>query len=188
MRHRYLWAVTSSRFRSGCQSAVGSRSASSVSRTRPKSASAYVLIVVFGLHTTAATLPDSGRLSVSAAPDFRILLSTLAVTIVTALVFGLVPALKTTKPDIGKTLKDQAGAVVGGGSTARRSSASASARFPAWASCMPRSACASASGTDCDRPGDAELRTSNMQAQATGKRSPKARDSQPRERWREGER
>src|SRR5207249_4509241 len=59
--------------------------------------------------------PDSGGLSVSAAPDFRILLFTLGVTIVTALVFGLVPALKTTKPDIGKTLKDQAGAVVGGG-------------------------------------------------------------------------
>ena len=32
-------------------------------------------------------------------------------TIFTALVFGMVPALKTTRPDIGKTLKDQAGAV-----------------------------------------------------------------------------
>src|SRR5437879_10975299 len=40
---------------------------------------------------------------------------TLGLTIMIALVFGLVPALKTTKPDIGKTLKDQAGAVVGGG-------------------------------------------------------------------------
>jgi putative ABC transport system permease protein len=64
----------------------------------------------------AVYLPaDSGGLSISAAPDFRILGFTLAVTIVTGLVFGLVPALKTTKPDIGKTLKDQAGAVVGGG-------------------------------------------------------------------------
>ncbi|MBZ5538078.1 MAG: ABC transporter permease [Acidobacteriia bacterium] len=58
---------------------------------------------------------DSGGLSISTAPDLRILLFTLAVTIVTALFFGLVPALKTTKPDIGKTLKDQAGSVVGGG-------------------------------------------------------------------------
>jgi len=59
--------------------------------------------------------PDSAGLSISTAPDFRILLFTLAVTILTGLIFGLVPALKTTKPDIGKTLKDQAGAVVGGG-------------------------------------------------------------------------
>ena len=58
---------------------------------------------------------DSGGLSISTRPDFRILLFTSAVTILTALVFGLVPALKTTKPDIGKTLKDEAGAVVGGG-------------------------------------------------------------------------
>jgi putative ABC transport system permease protein len=56
----------------------------------------------------------SGGLSISTAPDFRILLFTFAVTIVTGLFFGLVPALQTTKPDIGKTLKDQAGAVVGG--------------------------------------------------------------------------
>ncbi|PYV17782.1 MAG: multidrug ABC transporter substrate-binding protein [Acidobacteria bacterium] len=57
---------------------------------------------------------DSAGLNISTAPDPRILLFTSAVTILTALAFGLVPALKTTKPDIGKTLKDQAGAVVGG--------------------------------------------------------------------------
>jgi predicted permease len=37
------------------------------------------------------------------------------VTIATGLTFGLVPALRTTTPDIVRTLKDQAGAVVGGG-------------------------------------------------------------------------
>jgi predicted permease len=58
---------------------------------------------------------DSGGLSISAAPDTRILLFTLAVTIVTGLIFGLVPALQTTKPDIGRALKDQASAVVSGG-------------------------------------------------------------------------
>jgi predicted permease len=64
----------------------------------------------------AVYLPaDSGGLRISTAPDFRILLFTLAVTIVTGLIFGLVPALQTSKPDIGRTLKDQAGAVVGGG-------------------------------------------------------------------------
>jgi predicted permease len=65
--------------------------------------------------------PDSGGLSISSAPDFRILLFTLAVTVFTALVFGMVPALKTTRPDIGKTLKDQAGAVVGGHGGLRKS-------------------------------------------------------------------
>jgi predicted permease len=48
---------------------------------------------------------DSVGLNISSAPDLRILLFT----------FGLVPAMQTTKPNISGTLKDQAGAVVGGG-------------------------------------------------------------------------
>jgi predicted permease len=63
---------------------------------------------------------DSGGLNISTAPDTRILLFTLAVTIATGLIFGLVPALETTKPDIGRTLKDQAGAVAGGGRGLRK--------------------------------------------------------------------
>jgi predicted permease len=58
---------------------------------------------------------DSTRLNISTAPDFRILLFTLAVTVLTGVVFGLAPALQSTRPDVGRTLKDQAGAVVGGG-------------------------------------------------------------------------
>ena len=58
---------------------------------------------------------DSAGLRISTAPDSRILLFTLAVTILTGLIFGLVPALQTTKPDIGRVLKDQAGAVAGSG-------------------------------------------------------------------------
>jgi len=58
---------------------------------------------------------DSGSLNISTAPDLRILLFTLAVTVATGLVFGLAPALQSTRPDVGRTLKDQAGAVVGGG-------------------------------------------------------------------------
>jgi predicted permease len=64
----------------------------------------------------AVYLPsDSGNLNISTAPDLRILLFTLAVTVATGLVFGLAPALQSTRPDVGRTLKDQAGAVVGGG-------------------------------------------------------------------------
>ncbi len=58
---------------------------------------------------------DSGSLNISTTPDLRILLFTLAVTVATGLVFGLAPALQSTRPDVGRTLKDQAGAVVGGG-------------------------------------------------------------------------
>jgi len=58
---------------------------------------------------------DSGSLNISTTPDLRILLFTLTVTVATGLVFGLAPALQSTRPDVGRTLKDQAGAVVGGG-------------------------------------------------------------------------
>jgi predicted permease len=58
---------------------------------------------------------DSGGMNISSAPDLRILFFNLAVTVFTGVVFGLVPALQTTKPNIAGTLKDQAGAVVGGG-------------------------------------------------------------------------
>src|ERR1700730_17391953 len=64
----------------------------------------------------AVYLPsDSGELNISTAPDPRILLFTLAVTVLTGVIFGLAPALQATRPDVGKTLKDQAGSVVGGG-------------------------------------------------------------------------
>ena len=64
----------------------------------------------------AVYLPsDSGNLNISTAPDLRILAFTLAMTVVTGVIFGLAPALQATRPDVGRTLKDQAGAVVGGG-------------------------------------------------------------------------
>jgi predicted permease len=58
---------------------------------------------------------DSSGMNISSSPDVRILLFNLTVTILTGVIFGLVPALQTTKPNIAGTLKDQAGAVVGGG-------------------------------------------------------------------------
>jgi predicted permease len=58
---------------------------------------------------------DSRDLNISTLPDFRILVFTLVVTVLTGIVFGLVPALQTTRPDVGRVLKDEAGAVVAGG-------------------------------------------------------------------------
>ena len=58
---------------------------------------------------------DSTGLNIATLPDLRILVFTLGVTILTGVVLGLVPALQTTRPDVGRVLKDEAGAVVGGG-------------------------------------------------------------------------
>ncbi|HEX3683510.1 MAG TPA: ABC transporter permease [Bryobacteraceae bacterium] len=53
-------------------------------------------------------------------PDSRVLLFNLAVSLGTALLFGLLPALQATRADVAPTLKDQAGAVAGGGQAAWR--------------------------------------------------------------------
>jgi predicted permease len=50
-----------------------------------------------------------------ADPNLRVLCFNLAVTAATALLFGLAPAWKAARPDLASTLKDQAGAVAGGG-------------------------------------------------------------------------
>jgi predicted permease len=66
-----------------------------------------------------ATFVDAeSGLKISTSPDLRILLFTLAVTALTGVLFGMAPAIQSTNPDVGPTLKDQAGAVVGGGSGA----------------------------------------------------------------------
>src|SRR6202008_4510047 len=62
---------------------------------------------------------DASGLNISTSPDLRILLFTLGVTVATGIVFGLAPALPATRADVGRTLKDQAGAVVGGGGHGR---------------------------------------------------------------------
>jgi predicted permease len=54
-------------------------------------------------------------LELSTMPDMRVLIFALAVACVTGIVFGLVPALQSTRPDLAGTLKESAGAVIGGG-------------------------------------------------------------------------
>ena len=65
--------------------------------------------------------PDAaGDLTISAIPDVRILLFTIAVMFVTVLVFGLAPAIHSSRADVAPTLKDQAGSVVSGGNVVMR--------------------------------------------------------------------
>ncbi|MGB8508625.1 MAG: ABC transporter permease [Pyrinomonadaceae bacterium] len=54
-----------------------------------------------------------------AGVDARVFVFTLAVSAVTAIVFGLVPAWQASKPDIVATLKDETGAIAGSGHKSR---------------------------------------------------------------------
>src|SRR6202012_5657682 len=65
---------------------------------------------------------DSTRLNITTTPDLRVLLFTFGVSALTALAFGLVPAVQTTKPNVGAVLKDEASAVVGSGNKGLRKS------------------------------------------------------------------
>jgi predicted permease len=63
-----------------------------------------------------ALMPQQGQpLLISAHPDPRILAFTAGLTVLTGLVFGLVPALRASRPDPWTTLKGTATSVAGGG-------------------------------------------------------------------------
>jgi len=59
-------------------------------------------------------------LSLSATPDWAVLAFTFGISMLAGILFGLVPALQSTRPQLATTLKDQAGGVVRGGSVALR--------------------------------------------------------------------
>jgi hypothetical protein len=51
--------------------------------------------------------------SISTIPDLRILAFNFAVSLLTGIVFGLVPALQSTRPTLAGTLKDEVGSIAG---------------------------------------------------------------------------
>jgi predicted permease len=67
--------------------------------------------------TLLALVPSQGAapLLISASPDPRILAFTLVLTFITGIVFGLVPALRASRPDPWTTLKDTVGSIAGTG-------------------------------------------------------------------------
>ena len=79
-----------------------------------------VLAVVMDKALISFLPPSTARLAISPNPDWRILSFALAVAMLTGIAFGLVPALQATRQNVGDVLKNQAGAVLGGGSTAVR--------------------------------------------------------------------
>ena len=62
-----------------------------------------------------ALIPQQQPLLIQPTPDLRILGFTFVLTLVTGVVFGLLPALRASKPDQWATLKDTVGAVAGSG-------------------------------------------------------------------------
>jgi predicted permease len=62
-----------------------------------------------------ALVPVEGSpLLISAMPDLRILAFTLGLTFATGIIFGLIPALRASRPDPWTTLKDTVGSIAGG--------------------------------------------------------------------------
>jgi predicted permease len=58
---------------------------------------------------------ENNPILITPTPDLRILAFTLVLTLATGIIFGLLPALRASRPDPWKTLKDTVGAVAGTG-------------------------------------------------------------------------
>ena len=75
-----------------------------------------VFLAIWITRLLISLIPAEGNpLLLKSTPDLRILLFTLGLTFVTSLVFGLVPALKASRPDLWTTLKDAVGTISGSG-------------------------------------------------------------------------
>jgi predicted permease len=59
-------------------------------------------------------------LSLSSTPDATVLAFTFAISLLAGTLFGLIPALQSTRPQLANTLKDQAGGVIRGSSARLR--------------------------------------------------------------------
>jgi predicted permease len=75
-----------------------------------------VLLAIGLTRGLLALVPSEGSpLLIRAEPDIRVLAFTLCVTFVTGVIFGLVPALRASRPDTWNTLKDTIGSIAGSG-------------------------------------------------------------------------
>jgi predicted permease len=74
-----------------------------------------VLLSIVLTGALLALIPSQGPpLLIQPTPDLRILGFTFALTLLTGVVFGLLPALRASRPDPWTTLKDTVGSVAGG--------------------------------------------------------------------------
>jgi predicted permease len=78
-----------------------------------------LLSVWLGRVLIAALPLDDAALILSAEPDLRVALFAIALSVLTGVVFGLIPAFQSTRVALAPTLKNEAGAVIGGTSPFR---------------------------------------------------------------------
>ncbi|HEX4913812.1 MAG TPA: ABC transporter permease, partial [Vicinamibacterales bacterium] len=74
-----------------------------------------IVLAVALTQALIAFIPQQQPLLIQPTPDLRILAFTFSLTLITGVVFGLLPALRASKPDQWATLKDTVGAVAGSG-------------------------------------------------------------------------
>ena len=81
-------------------------------------------------------------MTLSSSPDWNVLGFTALVSVFTGILFGLVPALQATRPELAPTLKDQAANVVGGTAVLLRKSL-VTRRWRSLCCCWSARACSS---------------------------------------------
>jgi predicted permease len=74
-----------------------------------------VLLAVVLTSGLLALVPSDNPLLIRPTPDLRILAFTLGITLATGIIFGLLPALRASRPDPWTTLKDTVGGIAGPG-------------------------------------------------------------------------
>jgi predicted permease len=74
---------------------------------------AGLLLAFWGVHWLAVTVARGDTPAVEFTPDFRVLSFTFAVSVLTGILFGLVPALRATRSNLSGSLKERGGAAKG---------------------------------------------------------------------------
>jgi len=83
-------------------------------------AAAGIFLSIWTIRGLLSLVPSDGTpLLLRAEPDLRILCFNLALAVLTGLIFGLAPALQSTRLDLWNALKDTVGAVAGTGGSVR---------------------------------------------------------------------
>ena len=78
-----------------------------------------LLVARWTLYLMVSMMPAQGTSFITESLDPTVLAFALALSLFTGLLFGIFPALYSTRPDLAGTLKDQAGQVSAGGAAAR---------------------------------------------------------------------
>ncbi len=78
-----------------------------------------LLVSRWTLYSLISLMPADGQQMIDESINFTVLAFALALSVLTGLLFGIFPALHSTRPDLASTLKDQAGQASATGAAAR---------------------------------------------------------------------